>query len=266
MSVRWAVVDRTRWGLQGKHHLCGCGRKGGCKARCPQASWPSGPRWKRSPAPSSLETSMSKHVGKEAGSQHFGFTRTRHPELEGPYWAAGPVPTPPRTGLLLTVAVWPMWKQPRFLWLFLHLVQTHHHPVFCKELKNKFKKVGLVNWPGSLETSSEESLQDIFYFKWFIQPTTPSTISRTNSQLVITYAFILKNSPPYNSNLSWWTFRSTCWDLFWSYQEQGLHSLQAGESSGYQFDFGTGCTKSSVDSLSRSWRCSHWHQEVRGSR
>lgn len=99
----------------------------------------------KSPAPSSLEMSMSKHVGKEAGSQHFGFTGTRHPELEGPYWAAGPIPTPPRTGLLLTVAVWPMWEQPRFLWFFLHLVQTHHHPVF-KELKNnKFKKVGLVN-------------------------------------------------------------------------------------------------------------------------
>lgn len=62
----------------------------------------------KSPAPSSLEMSMSKHVGKEAGSQHFGFTGTRHPELEGPYWAAGPIPTPPRTGLLLTVAVWPM--------------------------------------------------------------------------------------------------------------------------------------------------------------
>lgn len=73
--------------------------KGGCKARCPQASWPSGPWWKRSPAPSSLEMSMSKHVGKEAGSQHFGFIRTRHPELEGPCWAAGPVPTLPWTGL-----------------------------------------------------------------------------------------------------------------------------------------------------------------------
>lgn len=38
MSVCWAAVDRARGGLQGKHHLCGCGREGGCKARCPQAS------------------------------------------------------------------------------------------------------------------------------------------------------------------------------------------------------------------------------------
>lgn len=118
-------------GLQGKHHRCGCG--GGMQGLLPSGLLSSpGSWWKRSPAPSSLEMSMSMHVGKEAGSQHFGFTRTRHPELEGLHWAANPA-SPPHPGQdSQQLAVWPMAEQPRFLWLFLHLVQTHHHPVLCK--------------------------------------------------------------------------------------------------------------------------------------
>lgn len=111
----------------------GCGAEGGCEVH-PQASQPSpGSRWKRSPAPSSLEMSMSMHVGKEAGSQCFGFIRTRHAELEGPYsqFAQRPLPTPDKTppGHL---AVSPMLEQSRSLWLFLHLVQACRHPVLCK--------------------------------------------------------------------------------------------------------------------------------------
>lgn len=56
--------------------------------------------------------SMSMHVGKEAGSQCFGFIRTRHLELEGPYWAASPAPHP---ALGRTPDSWlagPCWNSP----------------------------------------------------------------------------------------------------------------------------------------------------------
>lgn len=88
------------------------------------------------------------HVGKEAGSQCFGFIRTRHLESwKGPTGQPAQYPTLPWAGLL-TAGVWTTLEQPRLLWLSLHLVQTHHHPVLCKELKNnnyKFKKAGLVS-------------------------------------------------------------------------------------------------------------------------
>lgn len=85
-----------RMGSAGKCHFWGCGAEGGCKVH-PQVSQPSpGSRWKRSPAPSSLEMSMSMHVGKEAGSQCFGFIRTRHLARKALFIARPAPPPQPR--------------------------------------------------------------------------------------------------------------------------------------------------------------------------
>lgn len=40
--------------------------------------------------------------------------------------------TQPPTPTLHKPALWSMLEQSRSLWLFLHLVQTCHHPVLCK--------------------------------------------------------------------------------------------------------------------------------------
>lgn len=109
------------------------------------------------------------HVGKEAGSQHFGFTRTTDTQSwKGPYSTACPVtphPTPdgvPTAGWLAHAGT------VHFSLVFLTFGFSYcYHPVLCKLLKEKkkSKKSGLVYCPGSLEISSEESLEDEFYFK-----------------------------------------------------------------------------------------------------
>ena len=62
-----------------------------------------------------------------------------------------------------------MLEQSISLWFFLHLVfltATTQFSVNCsRKKKKKSKKSGLVYCPGSLEISSEESLEDEFYFK-----------------------------------------------------------------------------------------------------
>ena len=61
-----------------------------------------------------------------------------------------------------------MLEQSISLWFFLHLVfltATTQFSVNCLRKKKKSKKSGLVYCPGSLEISSEESLEDEFYFK-----------------------------------------------------------------------------------------------------
>ena len=66
------------------------------------------------------------------------------------------------------LAAWPMLEQSISLWFFLHLVfltATTQFSVNSLRKKKKSKKAGLIYCPGSLETSSEESLEDEFYFK-----------------------------------------------------------------------------------------------------
>lgn len=73
-----------------------------------------GSRWKRSPAPLSLELSMSIRVGKEAGSQRFGFTRTTNTQSWKDYvQQLAQYPAPPQAGLLPNS--WPAspcWNSP----------------------------------------------------------------------------------------------------------------------------------------------------------
>lgn len=109
------------------------------------------------------------HVGKEAGSQHFGFTRTTDTQLERALFnslPSTPPPPPPQDGV--PTAGWLAHAGTvHFSLVFLTFGFSYcYHPVLCKLLKEKkkkkSKKAGLVYCPGSLETSSEESLKDEF--------------------------------------------------------------------------------------------------------
>lgn len=78
--------------------------------------------------------SVSMPVGKEAGSQRFGFTRTT--DTQG--WkarAARVVHTTGQAGLLSDSGHLARAEQPRSFWLLLHLVQTCYQPSSLKTAK-----------------------------------------------------------------------------------------------------------------------------------
>lgn len=83
---------------------------------------------------------MSMHVGKEAGSQHFGFTRTTHTQLERALFnslPSTPPPPPPQDGV--PTAGWLAHAGTvHFSLVFLTFGFSYcYHPVLCKLLKEK---------------------------------------------------------------------------------------------------------------------------------
>lgn len=83
--------------------------------------------------------------GQRGRESTFWFPKNRTPRVGRALFGSWPSTPPyPRQDPSRQLAVWPMLEWTRSFWLFLHLVQTHHHPVLCKQLKEKSKKVGLV--------------------------------------------------------------------------------------------------------------------------
>lgn len=82
------------------------------------------------------------HVGKEAGSQHFGFTRTTDTQLERALFnslPSTPPPPPPQDGV--PTAGWLAHAGTvHFSLVFLTFGFSYcYHPVLCKLLKEKKK-------------------------------------------------------------------------------------------------------------------------------
>ena len=169
MSVHWAAVGLTRWGSRGSAISGAMEAKGGGQGR-PQASTFS---WLMMEKVACTIIFGIEHVnarGQRGRESTFWFHKNyRHAVGKCPIQQlAQEPPTPPQDGVP-TAGCLAHAGTVHFSLVFLTFGFSYcYHPVLCKlfkEKKKKSKKSGLVYCPGSLEISSEESLEDEFYFK-----------------------------------------------------------------------------------------------------